>query len=191
MPGFLELGLGAAWFPDRDVTTLGSVDASLAGFPDPIVGVDVRGSAGIARPPPAGFVPLERIGDDAEGEPRVAVPWSAALTVQFAPLPATVVANGRAIEARPFVLAGPGVARTLDGFSVYTPVGEPDFRRTASQVHPTLVVGGGVRVGSGTWGLRLQGDSARWIEVVQATDLEIVDRISFSAALIRRPTAGR
>jgi hypothetical protein len=183
--GPLELGLGGGVITNRVVQTAGSFDASLAVFPDPIVGVDLRGSVGV-RPPLQGHQTLVAR-CCAEGELVVSVPWSAALTVQFAPLPAEAAFGRFATDLRPYVLAGPGVVRTFDDFTENTPYGEARFESTRAQLHPTLVIGGGLRIGSGPWAARLQADSARWVEVVHATDLEIVSRASFSAALVASP----
>jgi hypothetical protein len=101
--GPLEIGLGGGAITNRAVATAGSLDASMAVFPDPIVGLDLRASTSVRLQQPVTKTLLAWIGG-AEGELLVAVP-----------------------------------------------------------------------------------ESARWVEVVQATDLAIASRLSLSAALVWRP----
>lgn len=187
MPGLLELGLGASLITDRDVPTPGAVHASVGWFPEPMFGLDLRVSAGL-REPWHGPVTGAAYFGPGLGDVLVSPRGVLAATAQFAPFPGEVEVGGDTLALRPFVLAGAGAVATVEHYSIRDPDSER-FASTYQQVHPALVVGAGLRVGTPRWGARVQVDHVGWIEVVDAIDLHVVGRLAWSVAVVAWPFA--
>ncbi len=101
--------------------------------------------------------------------------------LQFAPIYGKVAAGNSIIAFDIYGTVGLGITATEDDIVALQAEDEPPdgpARRTASQVHPTTVMGGGARVAfSETVALRAEVKSMTYIETVKSTTLEMKNNL--------------
>ena len=102
---------------------------------------------------------------------------------QFSPIYGKVaVGNGKIIVFDVFGLFGTGVVNTIDDLDALQKADDPRAQATQSQFHPTLNYGAGVRViFSETFAFRLEGRGLSFIEVLEATTLEMKNNFTLLA----------
>lgn len=101
--------------------------------------------------------------------------------LQFAPIYGKVAAGNNIIAFDIYGTVGLGITATEDDIVALQAEDEPPdgpAHRTASQVHPTTVMGGGARVAfSETVALRAEVKSMTYIETVKSTTLEMKNNL--------------
>lgn len=101
--------------------------------------------------------------------------------LQFAPIYGKVAAGNSIIAFDIYGTVGLGITATEDDIVALQAEDEPPdgpAHRTASQVHPTTVMGGGARVAfSETVALRAEVKSMTYIETVKSTTLEMKNNL--------------
>ena len=104
-----------------------------------------------------------------------------AIGLQFAPIYGKVAAGNNIIAFDIFGTIGIGVTATEDDIVALQAEDEPPdgpAHRTASQVHPTTVMGGGARIAfSESVALRAEVKSMTYIETVKSTTLEMKNNL--------------
>ena len=104
-----------------------------------------------------------------------------AIGLQFAPIYGKVAAGNNIIAFDIFGTIGIGVTATEDDIVALQAEDEPPdgpAHRTASQVHPTTVMGGGARIAfSESVALRAEVKSMTYIETVNSTTLEMKNNL--------------
>ena len=103
---------------------------------------------------------------------------------QFSPIYGKVaVGSGRIINVDIFGVFGTGVVNTRDDLEALQKEDDPVAQATASQFHPTLNFGGGIRViFSETFAVRTEGRGLSYIEVIEGTTLEMKNNFTLLAS---------
>ncbi len=81
-----------------------------------------------------------------------------------------------AVNERPFQLRlslGTGLVHTVEDLRALQAEHDPEAQATARQIHPTIELGGAVRLGRGeAWSMELGLRRTGWIETIESTTLE-------------------
>lgn len=104
---------------------------------------------------------------------------------QFAPIYGKVaLSSDKIINFDVYGTVGSGVVYTKDDLRALQAEGEPAAIATEAQIHPTMNMGGGVRVvlpDSNDFAIRVEGRSLVYIETLNSLDLQYKNNLLFNA----------